>query len=145
MGGVFEYLQRLKKAMYLAGFLAKAKGELLSLSATFHALDVVSDPKFKDIMELESTFHISEDAVNRAWKYLLVLIKQRVWFENCPIVTKLTSQVMEWGTPSVSGDFEEDLVNDAAENVEAGVCKVRESVYERLRFLLLLVHRVLHI
>lgn len=111
-----------------AGFLAKAKGELLSVSATFHAMDVVTDPEFKNKLELGSTFFITEDAVDRAWNYLLLLIKQRVWFENCPIVTKLTSQVMDWGTPYRSGDSEEGQAEAADENVEIDVSRVSFSL-----------------
>lgn len=87
---------------YSAAQFAKAKTEAMSISPIFHAVAVMSDVHYPANSTAGTMYEINEQAVVRAWSFVNLLTKQRIYVENESCVTKLAGQILGWSIPGVS-------------------------------------------
>jgi hypothetical protein len=88
--------------------LSKTKGEVLSIAGINRAMSLVLSDSYPQNLSAEDAFQISKDDVKCAWNYVNLTTRQRVYFENDPVVTKLCGEVLGWNLPSNDKDQDFD-------------------------------------
>lgn len=123
-----------------AGLLSKTKGDVLTISAIFRAMNMVLDPAHPDNLRSPSAFLISDGDVRCAWNFIHLTTRQRIAFENDSTMTRICGEVLGWTLPEASDDEsdDEDEASDGEDDLvsvmldlDAASARLRSSSSER--------------
>lgn len=78
-------------------------------------MSLVLSDSYPENLSADDAFQISEDDVKCAWNYVNLTTRQRVYFENDPVVTRLCGEVLGWNLPSNDEDRDFDSSSEDEE------------------------------
>jgi hypothetical protein len=97
-----------------SGLLSKSKGEVLTIAGINRAMSLVLSDDYPNNLGAEDAFQISKDDAKCAWNYVNLTTRQRIYFENDPVVIRLCSEMLGWNLPTI--DEEQD--SDSASKID---------------------------